>query len=248
MTSWAKHGLWLLADRLLRAQAQAGTRQGTPLRRLAQALGLVLGLLLMTAQAEVLDRTIAVVNHHLVTWSDLDEQMRFEALENGRALKDLGEAERRTAFDHLVQYRILRDQMQGTLPPTSQEVDSQIAEVRAGWQMEKDDAKWAATLQSYALTAAELHELVANQVEILKFMDFRVRPLVRVSRAEVEEYYADTLAPEVIAKGQTPEPVEQVAAKIRELLVEQKVNREMEKWLENLRTQSSVQLLWDGVR
>jgi hypothetical protein len=36
--------------------------------------------------------------------------------------------------------------------------------------------------------------------------------------------------------------------KIRELLVEQKLNLEMEKWLENLRTQSRVQVLWDGVR
>ena len=75
-----------------------------------------------------------------------------------------------------------------------------------------------------------------------------MRPLVRVSRAEVEEYYTNTLAPQVKQQGQTPEPVEAVTPKIRELLVEQKMNREMDKWLETLRTQSRVQLLWDGVR
>lgn len=208
----------------------------------------MLALLVAVSQAEVVDRTIAVVNHHLITWSDLDEQMRFEALENMRALKDLGEADRRAAFEHLVQYRILRDQMQGTLPAQAYEVDARIAEVRAGWQMDKDDAKWAATLTHYGLPAAELREMVTNQVEILKFMEFRVRPMVRVTRQEVDDYYSLTLVPQVVAKGQTPEPMEAVTGKIRELLTEQKMNQELEKWLATLRSQASVQVLWDGVR
>lgn len=208
----------------------------------------MLALLVAVSQAEVVDRTIAVVNHHLITWSDLDEQMRFEALENMRALKDLGEADRRAAFEHLVQYRILRDQMQGTLPAQAYEVDARIAEVRAGWQMDKDDAKWAATLTHYGLSAAELREMVTNQVEILKFMEFRVRPMVRVTRQEVDDYYSLTLVPQVVAKGQTPEPMEAVTGKIRELLTEQKMNQELEKWLATLRSQASVQVLWDGVR
>lgn len=205
-------------------------------------------LLLTTLHAEVVDRTIAMVNSHLVTWSDLDEQMRFEALENGRALKYLGEAERRTAFEHLVQSRMLRDQMQGTAPATDSEVEARLGDMRAGWRMEKDDAGWAATLAAYRLSMKELHELIKEQLEILKFMEFRVRPLVRVSRAEVEEYYTNTLAPQVKQQGQTPEPVEAVTPRIRELLVEKKMNQEIDKWLETLRTQSRVQLLWDGVR
>jgi peptidyl-prolyl cis-trans isomerase SurA len=211
-------------------------------------LVVLLTLLSSAAQAEVVDRTIAVVNDHLVTWSDLDEQMRFEALENGRALKDLSGVQRREAFEHLVQYRILRDQMQGTAPATVSESESRIADLRASWHMEKDDAQWGATLTRYGLSEVELRELVTNQIEILKFMEFRVRPLVRVSRAEVDEYYTRTLVPQVMAHGQTPEPVEAMTRKIRELLVEQKMNREMEKWLENLRAQSRVQILWDGVR
>jgi peptidyl-prolyl cis-trans isomerase SurA len=199
-------------------------------------------------KAEVVDRAIAVVNNHLLTWSDLDAQMRFEALENRRALKDLSAAERHEAFDHLVQYRILRDQMQGTAPASADEVQARIDELRTLYQPEKDEAKWAATVTRYGLSLVELRELVRTQVEILKFMEFRVRPLVRVSRREVEDYYTSTLAPQVIAQGQTPEPVESVTPKIRELLVEQKMNQEMDKLLQNLRNQSSVQVLWDGVR
>jgi hypothetical protein len=79
-------------------------------------------------------------------------------------------------------------------------------------------------------------------------MEFRVRPLVTVSRAEVEDYYNSTLTPQVIAQGQTPEALEALRPKIRELLVEQKMNQEMEKWLKTLRDQSRVQVLWEGVR
>jgi hypothetical protein len=210
-------------------------------------LALMLALLVTASQSEVVDRTIAVVNHHLITWSDLDVQMRFEALENGRALKDLEEAQRHEAFEHLVQSRILRDQMQGMPAAQTYEIDARIAEIRASWKLEKDDAMWATALDRYGLSTAELRELVTDQLEILNFMEFRVRPMVRVTRQEVDDYYSLTLVPQVVAKGQAPEPLEEVTPKIRELLIEQKMNQEMEMWLATLRAQANVQLLWDGV-
>jgi peptidyl-prolyl cis-trans isomerase SurA len=214
----------------------------------AGLLTLLLALLCATAGAEVVDRSIAVVNGHLVTWSDLDEQMRFEALENQRPLRELTAEERRTAFDHLVQNWILRDQMQGMFPAADEDVDARIAELRENWHQENDPARWNSLLQSYGLTPEELHTQAANQLEILRFLEFRVRPLVRVTRQEVEEYYRTTLTPQLKARGQTPEPVEKLAPKIRELLVQQKMNRELDHWLGNLRSQAQVRLLWSGVQ
>lgn len=130
---------------------------------------LLVALLCMTASAEVVDRTIAVVNGHLVTWSDLDEQIRFEALENDRPLKDLTVADRRAAFDRLVQDWILRDQMQGMISATDADVNTRIASIRAALHMEGDEAKWAATLNSYGLSMDELRILASDQLEILRF-------------------------------------------------------------------------------
>jgi len=200
------------------------------------------------ARAEVVDRTIAVVNGHLVTWSDLDEQMRLEALENQRPLRELTAEERRTAFDHLVQNWILRDQMQGMFPAADEDVEARIAELREAWHVEKDSAKWNSLVESYGLTVEELHKLLANQLEILRFLEFRVRPVVRVTRREVEEYYKTTLTPQLEAKGQTPEPVQKLEPKIRELLVQQRMNEELDKFLTNLRSQAQVRLLWSGVQ
>jgi hypothetical protein len=200
------------------------------------------------AGAEVVDRTIAVVNKRLVTWSDLDLQMRFEALENQRALSDLNTKDRSEAFDHLVQYCVLREQMQGVVPVGLVEVNARLAELRGTWQAENDDAKWASTLARYGISAAELRALVTNQLEILSFVEFQVKPMVHVTRDEIEDYYSKTLVPQVMAAGQRPAALEQVTPQIRELLREQKTNQEMEKWLANLKAQSRVQVLWSGVQ
>jgi hypothetical protein len=209
---------------------------------------IVLALMVTFLQAEVVDRTIAVVNDRVLTWSDLDQQMRFEALENGRALSALGEAQRRSAFEHLVQSCILRAQMQGALPAADSDVEARIGDLRVALQLDKDDSRWLATLKRYELSPEELEGLIRNQIEIIRFLEFRLRPLVTISRTEVEDYYTNTLTPEVIAQGQSPEPLEKVKTKIRELLMEQKMNQEMEKWMKTLWDQARVQLLWEGVR
>jgi hypothetical protein len=256
MTSEKKTGRWMVASLVLLLCVTAGAGSGNAL---LPAAGAEAGNALLpvagaesAAGAEVVDRTIALVNSHLLTWSDLDEEMRFEALENERPLKNLTDVDRRTAFDHLVRDWILRDQMQWTLPATDSDVDTRIAAIRAIWSivphMEDDDAKWIAKVNSYGLSPQELRVLVANQFEILRFLEFRVRPLVRVSRQEVDDYYSNTLSPRVKAMGETPEPEEQLTPKIRELLEEQKMNEEMAKWIGTLRSQSRVRILWDGVR
>jgi len=220
----------------------------TARRKFAWGVLFTVLLSLGAAQAEVVDRLIAVVNKHPVTWSDLDGQMRFEAFEERRALSALSAADRHAAFEHLVQACILRDQMQGTAPAREDEIDARIGELRAAWQMEKDDSGWRATMVRYGIGGAELRRLVAGQIETLKFIEFRVRPLVRVSREEVDQYYTQQLVPQVVAQGNKPEPEETLVHQIRELLAEQKMNQEIDKWLQSLRAQSSVQVLWSEAK
>lgn len=200
------------------------------------------------ASAEVVERVIARVNNHLLTWSDLDERMRFEALENRRPLAALTEDDRRAAFARLTQDALLREQMQGMAVATPEAIAARLSELRAIWQMSHDDAAWTATLTRYGFTADELRLQVANQLELLRFLEAQVRPLTQVSRAEVESYYDTILVPKTMAAGQSPASLEKVRAQIVELLREQKMNRAMEQWLEKLRAQSRIEVQWDAVR
>ncbi|MDR3764587.1 MAG: hypothetical protein P4M01_10865 [Acidobacteriota bacterium] len=198
--------------------------------------------------AGVVDRVIAVVNRQPVTWSDLDERMRFEALQNRRPLSSLTGADRHSAFEHLVQARLLSEQTQAFTPVRSEETAAQLAELRVSWQMEKDDAGWNAVLASYGLSEDRLRDLMTSQLQVLQFVEFRVRPMVRVSRDEVEEYYTQRLLPQLIAQGAKPEPLETVNGQIRRLLTEKKLNDETDKFLTSLRAQTPVEILWDAVK
>jgi peptidyl-prolyl cis-trans isomerase SurA len=209
---------------------------------------LLLAMLWTSARAVVIDRSIAMVNGHMVTWSDLNEEMRFEALENRRPLQELTVTDRYAAFDHLVQKWILQDQMLGMFPASQADVDTQIAELRSAWHMEKNDAGWEAILHRYGISPEQLRTLVASQQEILRYLELRLRPLVHVTQPEVQDYYSQTLVPKVEAQGQKPEPLANLRSQIRRLLVEQKMTQEMETWLAAQRAQSQVQVLWDGVR
>jgi hypothetical protein len=51
-----------------------------------------------------------------------------------------------------------------------------------------------------------------------------------------------------VAQGNKPEPEETLVHQIRELLAEQKMNQEIDKWLQSLRAQSSVQVLWSEAK
>ncbi len=219
----------------------------TVMRRTRCALAMFM-LLAVSAGAQVIDRSIAVVNHKLVTWSELDAEMRFEALENHRPLAALTEADRHAAFDRLLQERILREQMQGVAPASGSEIAALLTEIRTNWSATQDDAAWGKVLTRYGLTVDDVRQKIATQIEVMRFIEERMRPLARVSRKEVEDYYTLTLAPQVAAKGGKLETYEELAPKIRELLTEQKMSDETEKWLKQLRAQASVQVLWEAVR
>ncbi len=61
-------------------------------------------------------------------------------------------------------------------------------------------------------------------------------------RPDIQSYYRDTLLPEYLP-GQTAPPLEQVAPRIEEILLQQQVSAMFSGWLDNLRKQGEVEVL-----
>ncbi len=76
----------------------------------------------------------------------------------------------------------------------------------------------------------------------MRLVDARLRPAVQIDSKTIEAYYREKFVPQLkpAAAGQNP-PAE-VAAKIRELLTEEKVNELMVSWLQSLRSESKVSI------
>ena len=80
------------------------------------------------------------------------------------------------------------------------------------------------------------------RLQILRFIEQRFQPGIRVSPEQIENYYRDTLLPQYAA-GETVPKLEQVAPRIEEILLQQQVNNLFDDWLGNLRKQGEIEVL-----
>ena len=80
-------------------------------------------------------------------------------------------------------------------------------------------------------------------VEITRFIDLRFRPMVRVDRATIEEYYRDKLLPQLKQKSTQPAPpLREVESMIESVLVEQQIDQLLIAGLATLRNQGDIRL------
>jgi hypothetical protein len=201
------------------------------------------------AHPVVLDRVVAVVNNQAILQSDLDEEMRFSVLDPTRTRRGVLTPQR--ALNQLISRALIQQQIrqedEQAVEPTPAEVASRIAEVRRELPacVHQDcatDAGWRDFLAGHGLTPAEIENYFRRRIEILRFIELRFRQGIRISREQIAAYYHDTLLP-MYAPGEKIPPLDQVAPRIEEILLQQHVNSLFSDWLTNLRKQGEIEVL-----
>lgn len=104
----------------------------------------------------------------------------------------------------------------------------------------KSEAEFRQRVASVGLTPDRINDLVRERISIDRFVDFRFRSFVLVTEPEIQKYYEETLAPGVRAAGQIPPPLDKVTEEIRTLLKEEKINTEIDRWLNIVRQRADV--------
>ena len=213
-------------------------------------LGLVLLLMFFRRSAfsqepQTIDRIIATVNRTPVLLSEWEDGVRFEAFSRGRPPQSFSEEERQAALTRLIDRVLLLQQMQADYSPTPEEVNARILEIRKQLGVENSDLVWQQLLAQYGMTANELKGDVENQMTIMRFVDLRLRPTIRVDRQDIDQYYRETLVPELKKSGVEPQPEEQLLPRIREILVQQRMDAVLDDWLVNLRLQTEIHFATD---
>jgi len=125
-------------------------------------------------------------------------------------------------------------------------VAGKLNEVRQQLLPGADDAKWRATLAAYGLEEEDVRERVALQLNMLRFIEVRFRPSIRIDRRTVEAYYKNTFIPQVQARGGQAPPLAQASAAIEEILVQQRIDELLAAYLKNLRAQVRVRRMDEG--
>ena len=191
---------------------------------------------------EVVDRIVATVNGHIILESDWEDALCYEAFVAGRPLDQITRDDRKSALDRLIDQELLREQMQSSdfQHAKDEEVDARIAEVRNQYPEAGTNSAWQALLVRYGLTETELKKRVALELDVLRLVDARLRPTVQIDSSSIESYYNQHLLPELRQKGAHEVPLSEVTPKIRELLIQQKMNQLLTAWLETLRASSEI--------
>ena len=189
-----------------------------------------------SGHAVVLDRVVAVVNNQAILTSDVDDEMRLAVLNPGGIGRGALTPER--ALGQLISRALIQQQ---------NEVDARLSEIR------KDlpacvhfncasEAGWKAFLTANGLTPQQVDTYLRNRIEILSYIELRFRGGILISPEDISAYYHKTLLPQY-APGEAVPPLDKVAPRIEEILLEQQVNVLFDNWLTNLRKQGNVEVL-----
>jgi hypothetical protein len=214
-------------------------------RLIASLLGslLLLGIAPLSFAGEVIDGVVATVNRKPVLRSQWDEAVRFEAFMHQKQLVDVSEQERVAALQRLIDRELLDAQMtdEKALRPSDTEVKDDLAKLREKFHAAGDDASWQALMRSYGLSEEVIAAHLKDEVQVMNFIDVQLRPNVRIQDADVQAYYQAKLLPDLKENGTRQIPLDEIAPKIRELLVQQHMDEMLDAWLHNLRQQSHIQ-------
>ena len=204
--------------------------------------GMILIALVLRA-GEILDRMVATVNGHAILQSDWEDELHYECFMSGRPLRDLTREDRRTVFERLIDQELLRAQMSSSdfKPANNDEIAREIDDLKQHYSQQHGGESWSAALSSYGITEAEVAAHVGMEVNSLRLVDARLRPSIQIDAAAIEDYYKKELLPKM-SKGQQPS-LEEASPKIRELLVQQKMNELLSAWLDSLRSQAQIQII-----
>jgi hypothetical protein len=202
-----------------------------------------------SAHAVVLDRVVAVVNNQAILASDVDDEVRLAVLDPAQA--GLGVLTPQRALEQLISRALIQQQIHQedaqAAQPSEDEVDARLAEIRkevpACVHLNcASDEGWKEFLAAHRLMPERVQNYLRYRIQILRFIEQRFRQGIRIAPEEIESYYRKTLLPQY-APGDAVPPLEKVAPRIEEILLERQVNVLFVDWLENLRKQGDVEVL-----
>ena len=191
---------------------------------------------------EVIDGVVASVNRQPVLRSDWDEAAAFEAFMQQKPIAQLTEADRVLALQHLIDRQLLKAQMGDAkyMQPSDEALQQDVAKLRAQVPSGTDDIAWHRVLANYGLNEEIVREHLRTEVQVMNFVEVRLRPDVHIQQDDVESYYQHQLLPDLQKNGGKPIPLGEVEPRIRELLTEQRIDEMLDAWLHNLRQQAEI--------
>ncbi len=191
-----------------------------------------------------MDRVVASIGTVAITEHDVREEYRIEQfLGTGRAPTGTASASAlKTARSRLLDQMLLEDESRA-YPVNATAIHSaaskQMADLRAKFKSERE---FQSALRAAGVTQQQLMARFEREQRILAVINTRLRPTATVSDKEISDYYEKTFLPQTERLRKEAPPLSAVRGQIREILVQEKINTLLNKWIKRLRTERRVRL------
>jgi len=211
------------------------------MRRLAFPIVVALACAIAPAPAgaapRLADRIVAVVDGDPILQSDVERTLALGLVE--RRAGETPQQLRRRVLDGLVEQRLRVHEVEryGFDQVPVEMIAEQIDAIRARFPSEEAFRRGLADL---GLQLAGLEQLVAQQLQVMVYVDELLGARVFVGVEEIEAHYERVLAPRLRREGEPVPPIEEVREEIREVLRQERLNEELARWTAELRREADV--------
>jgi hypothetical protein len=177
-----------------------------------------------TAQAEVIDKVLAVVDGHIITASDLRQERDILMRLNEKPVDDDKALVQQLIDNYLIETQI--SDFPG-IDVTDADVDRELDK--------------AVTRESAPSPA--LREAVRLRVRMRKYFEMRFVQFIQASDEDISKYYNDIFVPEAKKRELNPiPPLTQVTELIRNNVIQESLSHEINIWLEAIRRRSNIEV------
>ena len=194
----------------------------------------------LCGRAEIIDRVAVTVDRIVITESDILNQMRIAAFLNSEPINSSTSAKREAA-SRLVEQVLIRREMEISRYPAPEllSAENTLAEIKK--DLFPGGEGYLQALAQYGIVEQELLENILLQLTTLQFIDYRFRPGIAIADEEVQAYFEQKLKPEHEKRiPDTPLVLEDVRDQIEEILIEERVDQALDRWLRQASGQASI--------
>jgi hypothetical protein len=205
--------------------------------------------LLMSASnqlaAEIIDRIAISVGNQVITEQQIDDEIRLTAFLNHEKV-DFSQEQRKKAAGRLIEQALVKRDMEFSRYPLPgpTEAEASLKDVKAGFISEEE---YERALREYAISEDSLMRRLLWQVTLLRFVDYRFRPGIQISDADIQAYY-DQETVRWKQQGDQVPALEDVRGKIEETLTEQRINESLDQWLIQTHQQVTIRYLDEALK
>lgn len=189
-------------------------------------------LIAATSHAVLLDRVVAAVNNDVITLSELQQAVAFNAAVGGKGSGSRLEME---TLQGIINRRLLLQEAYRlkVAEVSEQDIAAEVVRLRERLGTE---ASFREFLARIGMTEAQLEKLLGERLLVERFVEKKIGLFARVNRDDVQAYFRDH--PDEFRDKRFTEVQKQITAR----LSEQKVSQQLDQYVDELRSRAFIRI------